>query len=42
MLEYGSQSNKEQIDGTVYSGVIDKTHQTVHEGKFITANYLEK
>lgn len=39
--DYGSFSNKEQIDGTVYQGTIDRVHQSVHDGKFITANYLE-
>jgi len=39
-LKYGDQSNKNQIDGTIYSGVIDKLHQEIHEGQVITANYL--
>jgi len=32
-LKYGDQSNKNQIDGTIYSGVIDKLHQEIHEGQ---------
>lgn len=41
MLNYGSQSNKAQADGGIYSGMIDKTHQEIHDGHFITTNYLE-
>lgn len=39
-MEYGSQSNKSQIDGTIYSGTIDKIHQEIHEGQVTTINYL--
>lgn len=40
-MEYGSNSNKIQIDGTIYDGTIDRVHQAVHEGKSFTANYEE-
>jgi len=41
VLEYGSQTNKVDTDGGVYTGIIDVLHQAVHIKKMHTLSYTK-